>query len=53
VLFANSLQMQNALQEAGKSYEFLLYPQKSHGVSGKARAHLNAQYVRFFEEALK
>jgi dipeptidyl-peptidase-4 len=53
VLFANSLQMQNALQEAGKSYEFLLYPQKTHGVTGKARAHLNAQYVRFFEEALK
>ncbi len=53
VLFANSLQMQNALQEAGKSYEFLLYPQKSHGVGGKARAHLNAQYVRFFEDALK
>jgi dipeptidyl-peptidase 4 len=53
VLFANSLQMQNALQEAGKSYEFLLYPQKSHGVGGKARAHLNAEYLRFFEAALK
>ena len=53
VLFANSLQMQNALQEAGKNYELLIYPQKSHGVTGKARAHLNAQYVRFFEEALK
>jgi len=53
VLFANSLQMQNALQEAGKSYDLLIYPQKSHGVGGKARAHLNAQYVRFFDEALK
>lgn len=53
VLFANSLQMQNALQEAGKSYDLLIYPQKSHGVGGKARSHLNAQYVRFFEEALK
>ncbi|MDR3718360.1 MAG: DPP IV N-terminal domain-containing protein [Bryobacteraceae bacterium] len=53
VLFANSLQMQNALQEAGKSYDLLIYPQKSHGVGGKARSHLNAQYVRFFDEALK
>ncbi|MGO9243020.1 MAG: S9 family peptidase [Bryobacteraceae bacterium] len=53
VLFGNSLQLQNALQNAGKNYEFLLYPQKSHGLSGKARQHLNAQYVRFFDDALK
>jgi len=53
VLFANSLQMQNALQEAGKSYDLLIYPQKSHGVGGKARFHLNAQYLRFFDAALK
>ncbi len=53
VLFGNSLQLQNALQNAGKDYEFLLYPQKSHGVGGKARQHLNAQYVRFFDDALK
>jgi dipeptidyl-peptidase-4 len=53
VLFANSLQMQNALQEAGKHYELLIYPQKSHGVSGKAVQHLNAEVVRFFDEALK
>ena len=53
VLFANSLQMQRALQEAGKHYELLIYPQKSHGVTGAARTHLNAEYVRFFEAALK
>jgi dipeptidyl-peptidase-4 len=53
VLFANSLQMLNALQMAGQDYEFLLYPQKSHGLGGKARQHLNAQYVRFFDDALK
>jgi dipeptidyl-peptidase-4 len=45
--------MQNALQEAGKHYELLIYPQKSHGVSGKAVQHLNAEVVRFFDEALK
>ena len=35
VLFQNSLQMANALQLAGKQFE-MLYPQKSHGVSGPA-----------------
>jgi dipeptidyl-peptidase-4 len=53
VLFANSLQMMNALQNEGQSYDFLLYPQKSHGLGGKARQHLNAQYLRFFDDALK
>jgi dipeptidyl-peptidase-4 len=53
VLFANALQMANALQEAGKDFEFLLYPQKSHGVSGRARTHMMRQQLRFFEQALK
>jgi dipeptidyl-peptidase-4 len=53
VLFANSIQMQVALQNARKNYELVVYPQKSHGVGGPARAHLNEQYVRFFDQALK
>lgn len=53
VLFANALQMSNALQQAGKQFEFLLYPQKSHGVSGKARQHLNEAMMRFFVEKLQ
>jgi dipeptidyl-peptidase-4 len=53
VLFANALQMSNALQQAGKEFEFLLYPQKSHGVTGKARTHMLNQQLRFFEQALK
>lgn len=53
VLFANALQMTNALQQAGKHFQFLLYPQKSHGVTGKARRHLNEAMVQFFEEKLK
>jgi dipeptidyl-peptidase-4 len=53
VLFANALQMSHALQQAGKHFEFLVYPQKSHGVSGKARQHLNEAMMRFFVEKLK
>jgi dipeptidyl-peptidase-4 len=53
VLFGNALQMTNALQLAGKQFEFQLYPQKSHGVSGKARQHMNAAMLNFFERNLK
>jgi len=53
VLFGNMLQMMNALQLAGKPFETLLYPQKSHGVMGKARQHMNEQILRFLESALK
>lgn len=53
VLFANSLQMMHALQQAGKSYQSLIYPQKSHGVTGKARTHMLDEQTRFFEQALK
>lgn len=53
VLFANALQMMNALQQAGKPYESIIYPQKSHGVSGKARTHMMQQQTTFFEQMLK
>jgi dipeptidyl-peptidase-4 len=53
VLFANSIQMMNAFQLAGKPYESLIYPQKSHGVTGRARNHMMRQMTDFFEEALK
>ena len=52
VLFANALQMMNALQLAGKPFDTLIYPQKSHGVTGKAARHMREQVTRFFVEAL-
>ena len=52
VLFANALQMMNALQQAGKDFDTLIYPQKSHGVTGKARNHMLKRITAFFEEAL-
>lgn len=53
VLFANALQMMNALQLAGKSFETLIYPQKSHGLTGRAGRHRWAEQTRFFEQALR
>jgi len=53
VLFGNALQMMNALQLAGKSFQTIIYSGKSHGVMGKASQHRNEQQTRFFEDALK
>lgn len=53
VLFANALQMMNALQNAGKSFETLIYSGKSHGLMGRASTHRYAEQTRFFEQALK
>lgn len=53
VLFAHTLRMMDALQRAGKQYEFLLYPQKSHGVDGPARKHMLEAILGFFERSLR
>jgi len=53
VLFQNSMQMINALQGAGKQFEMMLYPQKSHGVSGYASRQLDYTMYNFFERHLK
>jgi dipeptidyl-peptidase-4 len=53
VLFQNALQMTDALQLAGKQFEFMLYPQKSHGVSGAATRQMNQLMLDFFERNLK
>jgi len=53
VLFQNTLQMTNALQLAGKEFEFMLYPQKSHGVGGIAAKQMNQSMLDFFDRNLK
>jgi len=53
VLFQNTLQMVNALELEGKQFEFMLYPQKSHGVSGVAARQMNASMLDFFDRNLK
>ncbi len=53
VLFQNTLQMANALEEAGKIFHMVIYPQKSHGVSGPIRRQLLEETTDFFENNLK
>lgn len=53
VLFQNSLQMTNALQKAGKQFDFMLFPQKSHGVSGPVRRTMLEGMTEFFDKNLK
>jgi len=53
VLFQNTLQMMDAFQKAGHPFELMLYAQKSHGVIGVARRHLNRTMTAFFERHLK
>jgi dipeptidyl-peptidase-4 len=53
VHFANTMQMADALEKAGKQFFMLVYPQKTHGVSGPARRHLLEETTSFFEANLK
>ena len=53
VLFQNTFQMAAALQRAGKHFDLVIYPQKTHGVTGSLARHRNESIVNFFEEQLK
>ena len=52
VLFQNMLQATEALQRNDKPFELMVYPQKSHGVGGVYRAHLNELMTSFFDRTL-
>lgn len=53
VHFANTMQMADALEQSGKLFYMLTYPQRSHGVSGPVRKHMYEQILSFFEQNLK
>ncbi|MBI3665103.1 MAG: S9 family peptidase [Acidobacteria bacterium] len=53
VPFQNTMQMIDALERAGKQFELMLYPQKSHGIAGPARKHMLETVASFFERTLK
>jgi dipeptidyl-peptidase-4 len=53
VLFQNTLQLISALEQAGKTFDFALYPQKSHGVSGPLARQMNEAMLEFFDRWLK
>jgi dipeptidyl-peptidase-4 len=52
VHFQNSLQMANALEREGKQFQMIVYPQKSHGVSGALQKQMQQAMLDFFEKAL-
>jgi dipeptidyl-peptidase-4 len=45
--------MADALERAGKAFEMVIYPQKTHGVTGAAREHMLDSVAAFFERNLK
>ncbi|MGH9675088.1 MAG: alpha/beta hydrolase family protein, partial [Bryobacteraceae bacterium] len=53
VLFQHTLRMADALQRAGKHFDLLLYPQKSHALSGAGRRHYLEAMTEFWERHLK
>lgn len=53
VLFQNTMQMANALEQADKQYFLQLYPLKSHGVYGPLRKPLYQAMLDFFDANLK
>ena len=53
VLFQNTVQMADALEQAGKLFDMVVYPQKSHGVGGPVRRQLLEKTTDFFEKNLK
>ncbi|MGP0073056.1 MAG: S9 family peptidase [Bryobacteraceae bacterium] len=53
VLFQNTLQMTDALEQAGKIFDTVIYTEKSHGVTGPVRKQLLDTLADFFEKNLK
>jgi dipeptidyl-peptidase-4 len=53
VLFQNTIQMSDSLERAGKLFDMVIYPGKSHGVEGRLRKHLLETTTDFFEKNLK
>ena len=53
VLFQNTLQLSDALQKAGKIFETMIYPQKTHGVTGPVARQMNESMLEFFDRCLK
>lgn len=53
VLFQNTMQMAAALERAGKLFDMVIYPQKTHGVGGEFQRSLLEKTTDFFEKNLK
>lgn len=50
----NTIQMSDALIKAGKPFRLMMYPNKTHGISGpETRSHLFKMMEKFWKEELK
>jgi dipeptidyl-peptidase-4 len=52
VLFQNTVQMVEAMERAGKQFELMVYPNKSHGLA-RGRSHFDELLVSFFDRCLR
>jgi dipeptidyl-peptidase-4 len=53
VHFQNSVEMATALQKANKQFDFMMYPDKNHGISGgNTRLHIYSLMTNFILEKL-
>jgi dipeptidyl-peptidase-4 len=53
VHFQNTVRMAAALEHAGKRFSMVVYPQKTHGVTGPERRQMLESIAGFFEQTLK
>lgn len=53
VLFQNTVQMAEALEQSGKIFDQVIYPEKTHGVTGQVHKQLLVTMLDFLEENLK
>lgn len=53
VHFQNSVQMASALENAGKTFFMVVYPEKQHGVTGAPHRQMLNETTKFFEDNLK
>ena len=53
VLFQNTIQMATAFERAGKLFEMVVFPQKTHGVGGDFQRDLLEKTTDFLEKNLK
>jgi dipeptidyl-peptidase-4 len=53
VHFQNSVQMAEALEKADKQFYMVVYPEKTHGVTGPEHRQLLEETTSFFEQNLK
>lgn len=53
VHFQNTLQMASALENAGRNFFMVVYPQKQHGVTGVLRRQMLEETTKFLEDNLR